>query len=86
MDLIDISHIFLLSFFNVSSCDGDNFAVLFIGWEGVGVCSWLLIGFGIKKESATWAANETFIMNRVGDLGLLLGMFIYLLEYWKFTI
>ena len=54
----------------------DNFAVLFIGWEGVGVCSWLLIGFWYHKESATWAANEAFIMNRVGDLGLLLGMFL----------
>lgn len=58
----------------------DNFAVLFIGWEGVGVCSWLLIGFWYKKESATWAANEAFIMNRVGDLGLLLGMFLI---YWN---
>ena len=58
----------------------DNFAVLFIGWEGVGVCSWLLIGFWYHKESATWAANEAFIMNRVGDLGLLLGMFLI---YWN---
>jgi len=57
----------------------DNFAVLFIGWEGVGVCSWLLIGFWYHKESATWAANEAFIMNRIGDLGLLLGMFLI---YW----
>lgn len=57
----------------------DNFAVLFIGWEGVGVCSWLLIGFWYHKESASWAANEAFIMNRVGDLGLLLGMFLL---YW----
>ena len=58
----------------------DNFAVLFIGWEGVGVCSWLLIGFWYKKESASWAANEAFIMNRVGDLGLLLAMFLI---YWN---
>ena len=58
----------------------DNFAVLFIGWEGVGVCSWLLIGFWYHKESASWAANEAFIMNRVGDLGLLLGMFLI---YWN---
>ena len=58
----------------------DNFAVLFIGWEGVGVSSWLLIGFWYHKESATWAANEAFIMNRVGDLGLLLGMFLI---YWN---
>ena len=58
----------------------DNFVVLFIGWEGVGVCSWLLIGFWYHKESATWAANEAFIMNRIGDLGLLLGMFLI---YWN---
>ena len=58
----------------------DNFAVLFIGWEGVGVCSWLLIGFWYKKESASWAANEAFIMNRIGDLGLLLAMFMI---YWN---
>ncbi len=58
----------------------DNFAVLFIGWEGVGVCSWLLIGFWYHKESASWAANEAFIMNRIGDLGLLLGMFLI---YWN---
>jgi len=58
----------------------DNFAVLFIGWEGVGVCSWLLIGFWYKKESAAWAANEAFIMNRVGDVGLLLAMFLI---YWS---
>ncbi|CAI8208338.1 MAG: NADH-quinone oxidoreductase subunit L [Sulfurovum sp.] len=58
----------------------DNFAVLFIGWEGVGVCSWLLIGFWYHKESASWAANEAFIMNRVGDLGLFLGMFML---YWN---
>lgn len=58
----------------------DNFAVLFIGWEGVGVCSWLLIGFWYKKESASWAANEAFIMNRIGDVGLLLAMFMI---YWN---
>ena len=43
----------------------DNFAGLFIGWVGVGLCSWGLIGFWYHKESATWAANEAFIMNRI---------------------
>ncbi len=52
----------------------DNFAGLFIGWEGVGLCSWLLIGFWYKKPFATWAANEAFIMNRVADLAMLMGM------------
>ena len=58
----------------------DNFAGLFIGWEGVGLCSWGLIGFWYHKESATWAANEAFIMNRIADLGMLIGLFLI---YWN---
>ncbi len=58
----------------------DNFLGLFIGWEGVGLCSWLLIGFWYHKDTASWAANEAFIMNRVADLGMLLGI---LLIYWN---
>lgn len=58
----------------------DNFAGLFIGWEGVGLCSWGLIGFWFHKEIATWAANEAFIMNRIADLGMLIGLF---LVYWN---
>ena len=58
----------------------DNFAGLFIGWEGVGLCSWGLIGFWYDRESATWAANEAFIMNRIADLGMLIGLF---LVYWN---
>lgn len=58
----------------------DNFAGLFIGWEGVGLCSWGLIGFWYQKESATWAANEAFIMNRIADLGMLIGIFLL---YWN---
>ncbi len=59
----------------------DNFAGLFIGWEGVGLCSWMLIGFWYQKHSATWAANEAFIMNRIADLGMLVGLFLI---YWTF--
>ncbi len=58
----------------------DNLLGLFIGWEGVGVCSWALIGFWYHKESATWAANEAFIMNRIADLAMLIGIF---LVYWN---
>jgi NADH-quinone oxidoreductase subunit L len=58
----------------------DNLLGLFIGWEGVGVCSWALIGFWYHKESATWAANEAFIMNRIADLAMLIGIF---LTYWN---
>lgn len=59
----------------------DNFLGLFIGWEGVGLCSWLLIGHWYHKDSASWAANEAFIMNRVADLGMLIGIFLI---YWNF--
>jgi NADH-quinone oxidoreductase subunit L len=68
----------------------DNFAGLFIGWEGVGVCSWLLVGFWYHKPdqprevnpsiSPSWAANEAFIMNRIADLGMLVGIFLI---YWN---
>jgi len=80
----------------------DNFAGLFIGWEGVGLCSWLLIGFWYHKSdvekskdiykspystlspfssiSPSYAANEAFIMNRVADLGMLIGLFLI---YWN---
>ncbi len=57
----------------------DNFVGLFIGWEGVGLCSYLLIGFWYEKSSASWAGNEAFIMNRVADLGMLMGLFLI---YW----
>ena len=53
----------------------DNFIGLFIGWEGVGLCSWLLIGFWYKRPSANIAANESFVMNRVADLAMLIGIF-----------
>lgn len=59
----------------------DNFAGLFIGWEGVGLCSYLLIGFWYEKHSASFAANEAFIMNRIADLGMLLGIIAI---YWQF--
>lgn len=54
----------------------DNFLGLFIGWEGVGLCSWMLIGFWHNRKSASFAANEAFIMNRIADLGLMLGIFL----------
>ena len=54
----------------------DNFLLLFVGWEGVGLCSYLLIGFWYEKQSATDAGNKAFIVNRIGDFGFLIGMFI----------
>src|SRR5437870_838160 len=54
---------------------GNNYALMFVGWEGVGLCSFLLIGFYFHRKSATDAANKAFILNRIGDAGFLLGMF-----------
>lgn len=54
---------------------GGNFIVLFIGWEGVGLCSYLLIGYWYKNNEYTDASKKAFIMNRIGDLGLLLAIF-----------
>jgi len=53
----------------------NNYALMFVGWEGVGLCSYLLIGFYFHRKSATDAANKAFIVNRIGDAGFLLGMF-----------
>ncbi len=55
---------------------GSNYLILFIGWEGVGVCSYLLIGFWFKNWEYGKAARKAFIMNRIGDLGLLIGIFL----------
>ena len=55
---------------------GANYLVMFIGWEGVGLCSYLLIGFWFKNNEYNNAAKKAFIMNRIGDLGFLLGMFL----------
>src|SRR3569833_3473545 len=54
---------------------GNNFAMMFVGWEGVGLCSYLLIGFYFHRKSASDAANKAYIVNRIGDAGFLLGMF-----------
>lgn len=54
---------------------GANFVILFIGWEGVGLCSYLLIGYWFKKDEYNKAANKAFIMNRIGDLAFLIAIF-----------
>ena len=55
---------------------GANYMVLFIGWEGVGLCSYLLIGFWFKNPAFNYAARKAFIMNRIGDLGFILGIIL----------
>ncbi len=60
---------------------GSNYLLMFIGWEGVGLCSFLLIGFWNKNLNYTDAARKAFIMNRVGDLGFLIGIFMILEKF-----
>src|SRR5258707_11575726 len=59
---------------------GSNFLIMFVGWEGVGLCSYLLIGFWYTKQSATNAGMKAFIVNRIGDFGFLLGI---MLLFWS---
>jgi len=66
----------LFVFFMITLVMGSNLLVMFIGWEGVGLCSYLLIGFWYKNQNYNDAAKKAFIMNRIGDLGLLIGIFI----------
>ena len=54
---------------------GNNFVMLFLGWEGVGLCSFLLIGFWFEQRDPPWAATKAFVVNRIGDFGLLMAMF-----------
>ena len=66
----------LFVFFMLVLVLGSNYLIMFIGWEGVGLCSYLLIGFWFKKHENNNAAKKAFIMNRIGDLGFLLGIFL----------
>ncbi|WP_461138403.1 NADH-quinone oxidoreductase subunit L [Spirosoma pomorum] len=65
----------LFIFFMLLLVMGSNYVIMFIGWEGVGLCSFLLIGFWNKNIDYNYAARKAFVMNRVGDLGFLLGIF-----------
>lgn len=69
------SYLNLFIFFMLLLVLGSNYIVMFIGWEGVGLCSYLLIGFWYTNSSYASAAKKAFIMNRIGDLGFLLGVF-----------
>jgi len=66
----------LFVFFMLLLVLGSSYVLMFVGWEGVGLCSYLLIGFWFKNQSYNDAAKKAFIMNRIGDLGFLLGMFL----------
>jgi NADH-quinone oxidoreductase subunit L len=60
---------------------GNSYLLLFVGWEGVGLCSYLLIGFWFKKDSASDAGKKAFIVNRVGDFGFILGMLLIVYHF-----
>ena len=60
---------------------GNNYVVLFIGWEGVGLCSYLLIGYYYDKVSAAKAASKAFVVNRIGDAGFLLAIFLVFINF-----
>ena len=71
-----MAYLSLFTFSMLTLVTSDNFLQLFFGWEGVGLCSYFLIGFWFKKESANAAAIKAFIVNRVGDFGFALGIFL----------
>ncbi len=64
---------------------GANYMVLFIGWEGVGLCSYLLIGFWFKNPAYNYAARKAFVMNRIGDLGFILGIILLFFTFKTVT-
>jgi NADH-quinone oxidoreductase subunit L len=71
----------LFVFFMLTLVLSNNFLLLYLGWEGVGLCSYLLIGFWYEKKSASDAAKKAFIVNRIGDFGFALGV---MLIFWTF--
>jgi NADH-quinone oxidoreductase subunit L len=64
---------------------GANYLIMFIGWEGVGLCSYLLIGYWFKNNEYGNAARKAFVMNRIGDLGFLLGLFFIIQQFGSLT-
>ncbi len=75
------SYLNLFMFFMLVLVLGANFLLLFVGWEGVGLCSYLLIGFYFLEKFASDAANKAFIVNRVGDFGFALAMFLIFINF-----
>jgi len=71
----------LFLFFMLLLVTGSNYVIMFIGWEGVGLCSYLLIGFWNKNTNYNNAARKAFVMNRIGDLGFLLGIFLLITTF-----
>ncbi len=76
-----MSYLSLFTFAMLTLVVSDNFLQLYFGWEGVGLCSYLLIGFWHRKESANKAAIKAFIVNRVGDFGFAIGIFLIFMYF-----
>jgi NADH-quinone oxidoreductase subunit L len=76
-----MSYLNLFMFAMLTLVLGANYAVLFVGWEGVGLCSYLLIGFWFEKQSASDAGKKAFIVNRIGDAGFLVGIFLVFVTF-----
>ncbi|KPL03807.1 MAG: NADH dehydrogenase, partial [candidate division Zixibacteria bacterium SM1_73] len=75
------SYLNLFTFFMLTLVLSNNFLLLYLGWEGVGLCSYLLIGFWYERKSAADAGKKAFIVNRIGDFGFALGV---MLIFWTF--
>src|SRR4026207_700930 len=71
----------LFMFFMLTLVLAANYALLFVGWEGVGLCSYLLIGFYFLEKFATDAGNKAFIVNRIGDFGFALAIFLVAINF-----
>src|SRR5690348_11343633 len=71
----------LFMFFMLTLVLANNYLLMFVGWEGVGLASYLLIGFFFLKDSAADAGKKAFIVNRIGDFGFLLGMFLLIKQF-----
>jgi NADH-quinone oxidoreductase subunit L len=79
------SYLNLFMFFMLTLVLADNYLVMFIGWEGVGLASYLLIGFWFTKDSAASAGKKAFIVNRIGDFGFLIALFLLIKHFGSLT-
>ncbi len=71
----------MFTFFMLNLVLGANFLLMFIGWEGVGLCSYLLIGFWFERDAAAKAGKKAFVVNRIGDAGFMLGIFFIFFQF-----
>ena len=76
-----MSYLSLFTFFMLVLISADNFLQMFVGWEGVGLCSYLLINFWFTRIQANKAAIKAMLLNRVGDFSLLIGIFLIFISF-----